>query len=190
MRVAFAEKVACFEQLGIDPELLPKRIYAGRANGRIRYFHIKMPVAVEQDRAVFTYIDPGMGTPSELQSWGGAHYNLWDKLRESGRRVEVVAVAWEQHLLDRAEGVLQSWLTRKITDAEKEILILQRAVDEADRDTLEPHGGLDATMRKIHQFQQENPGLNERGMIDSFCLWGSRRCRRIGVHFTRVGLAT
>ena len=147
-------------------------------------------MAVEQDRAVFTYIDPGMGTPSELQSWGGAHYNLWDKLRESGRRVEVVAVAWEQHLLDRAEGVLQSWLTRKITDAEKEILILQRAVDEADRDTLEPHGGLDATMRKIHQFQQENPGLNERGMIDSFCLWGSRRCRRMGVHFTRVGLAT
>ena len=58
------EKVACFEQLGIDPELLPKRIYAGRANGRVRYFHIKMPVAVEQDRAVFIYIDPGMGTPS------------------------------------------------------------------------------------------------------------------------------
>ena len=67
------EKVACFEQLGIDPELLPKRIYAGRANGRVRYFHIKMPVAVEQDRAVFVYIDPGMGTPSELHSWGTAH---------------------------------------------------------------------------------------------------------------------
>ena len=31
------------------------------------------------------------------------------------------------------------------------------------------------------------PGL---GMIDSFRLWGSRRCRRIGVHFTSVGLAT
>ena len=85
-----------------------------------------MPGAVEQDRTVFTCIDPGMGTPGELQSWGGVHYNLWDKLREFGRRVEVVAVAWEQHLLDRAERVLQSWLTRKITDAEKEILMLQR----------------------------------------------------------------
>ena len=41
------EKVACFEQLGIDPALLPKRIYHGRAKGRVRYFHIKMPVAVE-----------------------------------------------------------------------------------------------------------------------------------------------
>ena len=68
------EKVACFAQLGIDPDLLPKRIYAGRANGRVRNFHIKMPVAVEQHRAVFTYIDPGMGTPSELHSWGGADH--------------------------------------------------------------------------------------------------------------------
>ena len=103
------EKVACFEQLGVDPELLPKRIYAGRANGRVRYFHIKMPVAVEQDRAVFVYIDPGMGTPSELHSWGAAHRQLWEKLHAAGRRVQVVAVAWEQHLLDRAERVLQSW---------------------------------------------------------------------------------
>ena len=60
------EKVVCFKQLGIDPKLLPKRIYAGRANGRIRYFHIKMPVAVEQDRAIFAYIDPGMSTRSLL----------------------------------------------------------------------------------------------------------------------------
>ena len=102
------EKVACFEQLGIGRELFPKRIYTGRANGRVRYFHIKMPIAVEQDRAVFTYIDPGMGTHTELHSWGSAHRRLWEKLRRSGCRVEVVAVAWEQHVLDRAERVLTS----------------------------------------------------------------------------------
>ena len=56
------EKVACFKQLGIDPKLPPKRIYAARANGRIRYFHIKMPVAVEGAPAIVAYIDPGMST--------------------------------------------------------------------------------------------------------------------------------
>ena len=181
------EKVACFEQLGINPELLPKRIYYGRANGRVRYFHIKMPVAVEQDRAVFTYIDPGMGTRSELDSWGAAHSNLWHKLRESGRRVEVSAVAWEQHLLDRAERVLTSWRGQTISDAEKEILTLQLAVDNADWETLEPHGGLDAAMRKIHQFEQQNPNFNGPGMIDDFRLWGSSRCRRMGVTLSEGG---
>ena len=181
------EKVACFEQLGIDPELLPKRIYAGRANGRVRYFHIKMPVAVEQDRAVFTYIDPGMGTPSELHSWATAHRPLWQKLRESGRRIELVAIAWEQHVLDRAERVLTSWRGQTISDAEKEILTLQLAVDNADWETLEPHGGLDAAMRKIHQFEQQNPNFNGPGMIDDFRLWGSRRCRRMGVTLSEGG---
>jgi hypothetical protein len=176
------EKVACFERLGINRELLPKRIYYGRANGRIRYFHIKMPVAVEQDRALFTYIDPGMGTRSELDSWGAAHLKLWDKLRQAGRKVEVVAVAWEQHLLDRAGRVLTSWRGRAVTDAEQEILMLRQAIDEADWDTLEPYGGLDAAMRTLHRFERQNPNFNGPGMIDDFRLRGSRRCRQMAFH--------
>ena len=181
------EKVACFEQLGIDPELLPKRVYYGRAHGRVRYFHIKMPVAVEQDRAVFTYIDPGMGTPTELHSWGAAHQPLWQILRESGRRIEVVAAAWEQHLLDRAERVLTSWRWRAMTDAEQEAVMIRQAIDEADWDTLEPYGGLDPAMRTLHRFQQQNPNFNGPGMIDDFRLWGSRRCRQMGRHLSEWG---
>ena len=172
------EKVACFEQLGIDPELLPKRIYYGRANGRVRYFHIKMPLAVGQDRAVFTYIDPGMGTRSELDSWGAAHRPLWEKLRESGRRVEVVAVAWEQRLLDRAERVLASWRGRAISDAEQEAVLLRQAIADTDWETLERHGGWDAAVKKVLQTEQEAGSLDDRGMIDDFRLWGSRRCRQ------------
>ena len=174
------EKVACFKQLGVDSKLLPKRIYAGRANGRIRYFHIKMPVAVEQDRAIFAYIDPGMSTRSPLHCWGQAHRRLWEKLRKTGRRVEVVAVAWEQHLLDRAGRRLQTWAARDISEAEKEILTLWQAIAEAHRDTVARHGGLDAGMRKFHQWYQENPMPKGHGSIDDFRLWGSRRCRRMG----------
>ena len=173
------EKVACFEQIGIDPKLLPQRIYAGRTRGRARYFHIKMPIAVSHDLAVFAYIDPGMGTRSELDSWGAAHRELWQELRQSGRRVEVVAATWEHQHLDRARRRLQFWRTRKISAAEQEILTLRRAVDEADWDTLEPHGGLDAAMRKIAQFQQETPDFDGPGMIDDFHLWGSRTGSRV-----------
>ena len=149
-----------------------------------------MLVAVEQDRAVFTCIDPGMGTPGELRSWGTAHRPLWQMLRESGRRVEVVAVAWEQEFLDRAARVLHSWIAGDVTEADRELLALRQAISSADWDTVERWGGLDAALKKINQLKQETPALDGRGMIDDFHLWGSRRCRRMGVHFTRVGLAT
>ena len=103
------EKVSCFQQLGIEPDLLPRRIYAGHAKGLIHYFPLKMPIAVGPKSDVFVYVDPGMGTRSELDSWGEAHRRLWEKLRRSGRRVEVVAVAWEQELLERAGRRLRSW---------------------------------------------------------------------------------
>ena len=78
-----------------------------------------MPVAVEGDRAIFAYIDPGMGTRSELDCWGETHRPLWEMLRECGWRVEVVAVAWEQELLDRAGRVLQSWVASDMSEAER-----------------------------------------------------------------------
>ena len=55
------EKLACFEQLGIEPFMLPRRIYTGRAKGRIRYFPLGMPVAMGPEAALFAYIDPGVG---------------------------------------------------------------------------------------------------------------------------------
>ena len=142
------------------------------------------------EAALFVYIDPGMGTRSELDSWGEAHRPLWQMLREYGWRIEVVAVAWEQELLDRAQRVFQSWRGRGISEAEKEILTLQLAVDNADWETLEPCGGLDATMRKIHQFEQQNPNFNGPGMIDDFHLWGSRRCRRMHAPLKKGGWLT
>jgi len=146
-----------------------------------------MPIAVEQDRAVFTCIDPGMGTPTELQSRGAAHRDLWAKLRHSGRRVEVVAVAREQHLLDRAKRVLQSWTAGGMSEAETELLALRQAVAQADWDTVERYGGLNAALKKMNELARESPVSYGRGMIDDCRLWGSRRCRRKGGPFTQGG---
>ena len=172
---------------GSSGGLLPCRIYAGHAKGQIHYFPLKMPVAMGPEAAVFVYIDPGMGTRSELDSWREAHRPLWQMLRECGWRVEVVAVAWEQELLDRAERVLQSWIARDMTEADRELLTLRQAVSSADWDTVERYGGLNAALKKINQLKQATPEPKGLGMIDDFHLWGSRRCRRIHAPLKKAG---
>ena len=72
--------------------------------------------------------------------------------------------------MERAERVLTSWRGRAVTDAEKEILTLQLAVDNADWEALAPYGGLDGALRKIHQFEQQSPNFNGPGLIDDFHL--------------------
>ena len=139
------------------------------------------------EAAVFVYIDPGMGTRSELNSWREAHRPLWQMLRECGWRVEVVAVAWEQEFLDRAERVLQSWIARDMTEADRELLTLRQAVSSADWDTVERYGGLNAALKKINQLKQATPEPKGLGMIDDFHLWGSRRCRRIHAPLKKEG---
>ena len=172
------DKLACFQQLGIEPWMLPRRIYAGHAKGRVQYFPLRMPVAMGPEAALFVYIDPGMGTRTELDSWGVAHRPLWQTLRECGWRIDVVAVAWEQHLLDRAQRVLSSWGGRDMNEAERQVLMLRQAVADTDWDTIARHGGFDAVVNKILQWEQKTPASTDRGMIDDFRLWGSRRCRR------------
>ena len=77
------EKVAAFEALGIERELLPSRLYRGAAGDTRRYFPLKLPVALDSDRAVFVYVDPGHDTATALRSWGAAHtLGLWHALRK------------------------------------------------------------------------------------------------------------
>ncbi len=40
------EKVACFQQLGIEQAFLPCRVYSGDAKGQVRYFPLRMSVAM------------------------------------------------------------------------------------------------------------------------------------------------
>ena len=57
------EKVDGFETLlGIERRLLPSRLYRGAAGSTRRYFPPKLPVALDTDRALFVYADPGHDT--------------------------------------------------------------------------------------------------------------------------------
>lgn len=88
-----AERVAAFETLGIDREILPQRVYQGAAGNLRRDFPLRLPVAPDAERAVFVYVDPGHETATALRSWGAAHGELWKALWDRGSRIEVVAVS-------------------------------------------------------------------------------------------------
>ena len=131
-----------------------------------------------------------MSTRSPLHCWGQDHRRQRDKLRQSGRRVEVVAVAWDRALLDRAGRRLHSWAGSDMSQAERKILTVRQAITDTDWDSVEGHGGFDVVIEKIVQWEQENPASNGREMIDDFRLRGSRTWRRMGGHLTKGGWLT
>ena len=103
------EKVGAFEALGVERRILPSRLYRGAAGNTRRYFPLKLPVALEAERAVFVYVDPGHDTATALRSWGEAHLGLWRALSERGRSIEVVAVVRTVRELQRALTILENW---------------------------------------------------------------------------------
>ena len=103
------EKVAAFEALSVEHRLLPRRVYRGAAGNLRRYFPLRLPVALDAERAVFVYVDPGHETATGLRSWGAAHCELWEALWDRGRGIEVVVVVRTTDERGRAETVLANW---------------------------------------------------------------------------------
>ena len=103
------EKMAAFEALSVERRLLPRRVYRGAAGNLRRYFPLRLPVALDAERAVFVYVDPGHETAMALRSWGAAHRELWEALSDRGRGIEVVVVVRTTDERGRAETVLANW---------------------------------------------------------------------------------
>ena len=62
------EKVRAFEALGIERRHLPLRVYRGAVGEARHHFRLKLPIALEPDRAIFVYADPGYETATALRS--------------------------------------------------------------------------------------------------------------------------
>ena len=87
------EKVSYFTGLGIDPEILPSRVYTGPRGVTTRYFVWKLPIAGNRDRATFAYVDRGLAGTRQLRRWCREHEPLWAALRAAGTEVHVHTVA-------------------------------------------------------------------------------------------------
>ena len=174
------EKVTAFEALGIERRILPQRTYRGAAGGFRRYFPLRLPVALDGDRALFVYVDPGHDTSKALRSWGAAHRRLWMALAERGRSVEVVAVVRTYAEFDRAEAVLRGWSKfsgRAKPDAEilEELARIERAILQGAVRVLEEFGGLQAALKRSIALEKQVHRQPAPGLVQHASTWQTTR---------------
>ena len=180
------EKVAAFEALGIERELLPSRLYRGAAGDTRRYFPLKLPVALDAERALFVYVDPGHDTTTALRSWGEAHLGLWRALSERGRSIEVVAVVRTVRELQRALTILEGWTNTSTASgpsaapepdsaARREIVRIEQAIRAKDERVLKEYGDLQACLKRIVELNDVHRSSSPGTMIHGFATWRSRR---------------
>ena len=182
------EKVRAFEVLGIERRHLPLRVYRGAVGEARHDFRLMLPIALEPDRAVFVYVDPGYETATALRSWGVAHRGLWRASRERDRRVEVVVVAREQLSLERAQRVLGHWaenLDRAAPEddplAGEEHARIKQAFLTGNISVLEEHGGVQAALKRSVELEQLARKRSHKTMIEGFATWGSIRIAGAGL---------
>ena len=150
------EKVNALTGAGIAKDLLPRRLYQGAVDVQYRYFPHKLPVALDTWWATFVFVQ----TEDETENALGA-------------------VAWDQQHLDRTQRVVQAWTTRDPAAAKTEAAGLRQAIADADWDTVERHGALDAVVDKIDQAEEETAASAGAGWIDHFRLRGSSSWRQM-----------
>ena len=95
-----AEKVVALEALGIERGLLPVRLYRAAAGTTRRYFPVKLPVALDAERAVFVYADPGHAEPAP-------------EVREELARIERAILQGAVQILEEFGG-LQAAMKRSV----------------------------------------------------------------------------
>ena len=174
------EKVAAFEALGIERGLLPVRVYRGAAGSTRRYFPVKLPVALDDARAVFVYAEPGHETPTALRSWGGAHRGLWHALQRQGQSVEIVAVVRTRKEMDRAGTILGNWAeapaaSGAVDPARREIARIEQAIRGMDDAVIDKHGGLQGCLERIVELKDLLRSARPGTAIDGFTTWRSSR---------------
>ena len=180
------EKVGAFEALGIERRLLPSRLYRGAAGSTRRYFPLKLPVALDADRALFVYADPGHETRTALSTWADMHGCLWEALAERRRSIEVVAAVRTDHEFDRARAVLERRATapgpgEASADVREELARIERAILRGTPEVLEEFGGLQAALKRSVALEKQARSRPGRGSIHRGSAW--RSVRLSGVRF-------
>ena len=180
------EKMAAFEVLSVERRLLPRRVYRGAAGNLRRYFPLRLPVALDAERAVFVFVDPGHETATALRSWGAAHRELWEALRERGRSIEVVAVVRTVRELQRALTILEGWTNTSTASgpsaapkpdsaARREIVRIEQGIRKKDERVLKEYGDLQGCLKRIVELNDLHRSSSPGTMIHGFATWRSRR---------------
>ena len=188
------EKVGFFESLGVERKLLPYRVYQGAVGRQIRYFALKLPIALDAKTATFVYVDPGKDTDTELRSWGAAHEWLWRALRGKGIQVRAVVIGADHNATRRSETALQSWSngaseqgihtaegpTQDDPPVKAEIQYIENALIKFDTVIIEKYGGVKGASKRLIELKSLPRSKGATGVsIDGYENWVSRRLRML-----------
>ena len=175
-----ADRVAAFEALGIERGLLPQRVYRGALGGLRRFFPLGLPIALDAERAVFVYAEPGHETATALRSWGAKHGDLWKALWDLGLRIEVVAVArrWKEY--GRTSRVLDNWAryprpSEIDEETRRELARIEQAILGGDVRFLDGYGGLQAAMKRAIALEERARRRAGRGLTERVDTWMTDR---------------
>ena len=179
-----SEKVAAFEALAVECPILPQRTYRGAAGNIRRHFHLGLPVAVDAERAVFVYVDPGHETATALRAWGAAHRELWRMLRERGFKIEVVAVGPTSEGTSRADTVLGNWArdprpSEGDQEIDREIEWIKEVIRSGDvRLIREVCGDIRGGLERLVELRNRARRESGRGLLHRVNTWRSERLDR------------
>ena len=170
---AEADKVRYFSALGIDPGLLPRRVYTGRGRTTTRYFAWKLPIAGNSAKATFVYVDCGLDTTQQLGRWCREHEPLWAALHASGLEVHVHAAVRTRAAEQRNRTFLKNHTTtpaaHPLSASETNTLTrIEDALLANDRGVLQRYGGFMEAARTAAPLREraDGPGHATPAHID------------------------
>ena len=180
-----AEKLACFDKLGVPRLLLPRRVYRGAAGGAVRYFVNQHLIAVDAAArsAVFVYVDSEEQTHKGLRSWRRDRGALWRRLYDLGFRLSIVHAGRHRKLSRNVQTLFQHWARiprsrQDINELSAELGRLEEALEKNDKAVLDEYGGFSRALSYAGELEGRLEHKNEIvGYEASYEVWLSQRLR-------------
>ncbi|MDE0432756.1 MAG: hypothetical protein OXH92_01990 [Bryobacterales bacterium] len=148
------EKVACFDQLGINRANLPRRVWNNATGHTVRLFANKHPIVVDprSKQAHFIYADSDEKSPQGVCSWRNEHNALWADLHRLGFDLHIVHASFNPRLKESVSRVFSSWMntprsTVSSAEIEAELTIVHQAIESDDETALQVYGGFNGALR-------------------------------------------
>ena len=157
-----SEKVACFDQLGIDRTSIPRRVWDNATGHTVRLFANKHPIAVDprSKQAHFVYTDSEEKSPQGVRSWRSEHAALWSDLYRLGFDLHIVHASFNTRLEESVSRVFTSWMnlprsTVSSAVIETELRLVHQAIASNDDLALEKYGGFNGALQASAAFQEQ-----------------------------------
>ena len=178
-----SEKVACFDQLGIDRTNLPRRVWDNATGHTVRLFANKHPIAVDprSKQAHFVYTDSEEKSPQGVRSWRSEHAALWSDLYRLGFNLHIVHASFNTRLEESVSRVFSSWMnlpqsTISSAEIETELTLVQQAIESNDDLALEEYGGFNGALRASAAFKEQlRKQTNVVAYSATYSTWFSER---------------